>query len=412
MTTRSAAPSAHPAAQDEDHSVILDCVRDFQILMLYHGVVVEIVSLMKHSPTDAAFNRAQYQAEVTFDSAFVHGSVVACCRRFFQLRQESALDVLAIHEIALFADAARSLGYDVKDWVLKSDCLSQQQIEYFFPLTDEVCTSYATPPLTLVLINEQTVATLPAKPAHYYADCHYQAVHPKVFLSEGAVFSTSFSTAIDHTTAESQSQAPTQDLQSEDCVPLLPFNDHFESRLRASAEHDLLVDIFSPSSISANDTSYVDVTSRPIQGKSTSIRTGFHCLEPPAVKKTCELDSVASQLTDMLHDSMPVSCEPPMVPAPSAEKRIFKRRQVYHVCSNCSSTQTRQWVKYESPSACNQQGKAQRLCHRCGQYWRKNSTHRPESLWNRPIHRRRRREVHGIGIAAAPVRMKCNLHVM
>eukprot|EP00172_Hildenbrandia_rubra_P002183 Plantae.Rhodophyta-Hildenbrandia_rubra.ctg2876.p1 GENE.Plantae.Rhodophyta-Hildenbrandia_rubra.ctg2876~~Plantae.Rhodophyta-Hildenbrandia_rubra.ctg2876.p1 ORF type:complete len:920 (-),score=155.48 Plantae.Rhodophyta-Hildenbrandia_rubra.ctg2876:3574-6333(-) len=55
------------------------------------------------------------------------------------------------------------------------------------------------------------------------------------------------------------------------------------------------------------------------------------------------------------------------------------------VCSNCSSMETRQWVRGKSHG--------QWLCHSCGQFWRKNKKMRPRNLWFRPKFKRQRKNV-------------------
>lgn len=52
-------------------------------------------------------------------------------------------------------------------------------------------------------------------------------------------------------------------------------------------------------------------------------------------------------------------------------------------CANCSTRQTRQWVRGERSCW---------LCHSCGQFWRKNGYGRPAGLWNRPTFKRSRRK--------------------
>lgn len=125
----------------------------------------------------------------------------------------------------------------------------------------------------------------------------------------------------------------------------------------------------------------------PVCPKSTVATNTRRTILPP---KKSHLQRARLPYTQPLPQTQPLSTSPHTHPhrhaagSAAAVKggRVSKIRD--RACRNCGTSVTRQWLK----------GPEDWLCHRCGQYWRKNKRARPSEFWRRPVHTRAARHFH------------------
>jgi hypothetical protein len=366
------------------------CVRNFQMGMLCHEYFVNSISLSSRSTATSFSGRYQESGTVctiTLNGVQVSGDSFACFAQLEQLlksRPHTASTVKAVDAVATFVDAADSAGYAVDDCAIESHKYSLQQALTPLPTSCNSVEALARSAVTVVHVSKAAPPTVPS---------------PK---SESFVAFREGEPCVDAGWAPLPliSTAHTQSTSNEPSVHTIPYYSGTIPRCSSAMTVNTTIPLYDQ-----------PPCSEMLCGLSgtkdfLSIRFPAHVMTSICLPASCpspHLEYVSSRLTT--DPRLQTVTQPAQHTIPAMQfimKRSYKKLQSNRFCSNCGTSQTRQWVKYNILSKpinhdtlFEDEVPTQWLCHRCGQYWRKNGIQRPESLWCRPLFKRRRRESSG-----------------
>jgi RNA polymerase subunit RPABC4/transcription elongation factor Spt4 len=349
---------------------------------------VNSISLSSRSTATSFSGRYQESGTVctiTLNGVQVSVDSFASFDQLLKSRQHTASTAKAVDAVATFVDAADSAGYALDDCAIESHRDPLQQALTSIPAT--CCNSIEALALSAVTVVHVSKAAPPMVPS------------PK---SESFVAFREGEPCVDSVWAPLPliSTAHIQSTSIEPSVHTIPYYSGTLSRCSSATTVNATIPLYD----------------QPPCSEMLCVLSGtkdFHGIRCPSLVMTSTCQPVSCPSQHLEYVSSRVTTDPRLqtVTQPSQHtipamqlivKQSYKKRQSNRICSNCGTSETRQWVKYSILSKpenheipLEAEVHTQWLCHRCGQYWRKNGIQRPESLWHRPLVKRCRRESSG-----------------